>query len=361
MRYKLLILLLAAALPAELIYGQAFSEKKVIREVMPVTSETRLEADNKYGSIHITSWNKDSVEIRAEVEAFSSDLDRLRKMFQGVDVSITGSGYLVRASTSFTQSISMLFESFKGLTSKLIPYESRITVNYFINAPEYIDMRITNKYGDVFMESNSGTVSLNLSNGAFKANELDEVNGSSLVFCDAAINRIRKARFNTSFSEVDIDESEDLSIVSVSSKFNLEKAGSINAESRRDKFFIGSVNSLKGDSYFSDIRIDEVLDEINMVVKYGDLDAGRIGRDFEMITLNSSYTDISLTFDEQASYNLDIRHLNAFVVLPDDNAKLEKKVLSEEKKEYMTYGTIGRNPANVKVIINATRGNVFLK
>lgn len=361
MRYKLLLLILAASLPAGIICGQAFSEKKIYREVMPVNSETSLEIDNKYGTIQITSWNKDSVEIRAEVEAFSSDLDRLRRLFQGVNVNISGSSYLVRGYTSFTQNISMLFESFKGLTSKLIPYESRLHINYYIKAPEYIDMRITNKYGDVYMESNKAKLTLNLSNGAFKANALNEAYGMELVFCDATVNKLTKGRLNTSFSEVEIDESADLSITSISSKFNLENTVSVNVESRRDEFFIGKISSLKGNSYFSDLRIEEVGKELNMVLKYGDLDAEFISKGIEMVTLNSAYTDISLAFDKSVSYNLDIRHLNAFLVLPDDDARLEKKVVNEEKKEYMTFGTVGRNPGNVKVVIDATRGNIYLK
>jgi hypothetical protein len=361
MRYRLLILIGASLLSAEVLYGQAFSEKKIFRETMPVTKETTLEVDNKYGTIHITTWNKDSVEVRAEVEAFSSDLDRMRKMFQGVNVNITGTSYLVRANTSFTQTINMLFESFKGLTSKLISYESRIQINYFINAPEYMDMRIANKYGDVYMESNTGNVSLNLSNGAFKANVLNESNGLDLVFCDATINKLIKGRLNTSFCEVEIDDSRDLSITSISSKFHLEKSESINIESRRDEFFVGKAGSIRGTSYFSDFRIEEVQKEINMVTKYGDFDAGLISKGIEMVTLNSGYTDISLAFDKSLSYNLDIRHTNAFLVLPENDAKLEKKVLNEEKKEYMTYGTVGRNPGNIKVMIEATRGNIYLK
>jgi hypothetical protein len=361
MRYRLITLIFISLIPFRLLYGQAFSEKKIFKETMAVTKETALEVDNKYGTIHITSWNKDSVEIRGEVEAFSSDLDRLRKMFQGVDVNISGTNYLVRAYTNFTQNISMLFESFKGLTSKFISYESRIQVNYYINAPEYIDMRITNKYGDVYMENNTGNLTLNISNGDFKANILNEANGLDLVFCDATVNKINKGRLNTSFSEVEIEESKDLSITSVSSRFSLQKTGTINAESRRDKFYIGTISSLRGNAYFSDFRIEELQKEMNMVTKYGDLDASLIGKGIEMVTVNSGYTDISLAFDKSVSYNLDIRYLNSFVVLPEENAKLEKKVLNEEKKEYMTYGTVGRNPGNVKVIINATRGNIYLK
>jgi hypothetical protein len=361
MRYRLLTLVFISLIPSRLLDGQAFSEKKISRETWFVTKETILEVDNKYGTIHITSWNKDSVEIRAEVEAFSSDLDRLRKLIRGVDINITGTNYLVKANTNFTQNISMLFESFKGLTSKIIPFESRLQINYYINAPEYIDMRITNKYGDVYMENNTGNLTLNLSNGDFKANMLNAAHSLELIFCDATVNKLVNGRLNTSFSEVEIDESNDLSITSVSSKFNLEKAGTINAESRRDKFYIGTVSALRGNSYFSDFRIEEVQKEVNMVTKYGDLDADLIGKGIEMVNLSSGYTDIRLTFDKSVSYNLDLRYMNSFVVLPEENAKLEKKALSEEKKEYMTFGTVGRNPGNIKVIINATRGNIYLK
>jgi hypothetical protein len=361
MHYRLLTLILTFLFSAELICGQAFSEKKTFQKTMAVNKDVTLEIDNKYGTIQITSWNKDSVEIRAEVEAFSSDLDRLDKMFKGVDVSISGTSYLVRAHTIFTQNISMLFESFKGMTSKLIPFESKLQINYFINAPEYIDMRITNKYGNVYMENNTGNLSLNISNGAFKANTLNESNGIDMVFCDATINKITKGRLNTSFSDVEIDESGDLSITSVSSKFNLGMAGNIIVESRRDELYIGKISSIRGNSYFSDFRIKELQKEINMVTKYGDLDAEHIEKGIEMVTINSGYTDISLAFDPSLSYNLDIRHVNAFVVLPEKDSNLEKKTLSEEKKEYMTFGSVGKNPGNIKVMIDATRGNIYLK
>lgn len=53
--------------------------------------------------------------------------------------------------------------------------------------------------------------------------------------------------------------------------------------------------------------------------------------------------------------------VHAFLVVPEKNSKIEKKILNDEKKEYMTFGTVGRNPGNTKVMINATRGNIYLK
>jgi len=66
---------------------------------------------------------KDSAYIRAEVKAFAKDRSKLVKMFDGITVNINGTKLIVRAQTDFTSNINMLFESFKGMTSKIISYD----------------------------------------------------------------------------------------------------------------------------------------------------------------------------------------------------------------------------------------------
>ncbi len=361
MNYKYILILLFALFFSGTIIGQSYTEKRIFRKTIPVTRDMTFELNNKYGTVRVTSWSYDSVSVRAEVEASSSDEERLRKMFNGIDVNISSTSFLVRAETEFTQNISLLFESFKGLTNKLIPYESRIQINYFINAPDYLNIRITNKYGDVWLENSTGKFSLNLSNGSFEANSLNDASDITLTFCDATVKKINKGNLNTSFSEVVIDEVPDLSLSSVSSRFDIGKAGRLHVQSRRDKFFIGSVETISGDTYFTSFRIDEVGKEINLETNYGSLTVDRIVKNLELVTLNSSYTDIELNFDPDVSYNVDIRHLHTFLVLPEGNSRIEKRTLNEEKSEYITTGSVGKNPGKVKVIINSTRGNIYLK
>jgi hypothetical protein len=47
--------------------------------------------------------------------------------------------------------------------------------------------------------------------------------------------------------------------------------------------------------------------------------------------------------------------------LPSRNIKSEQKTLNEEKKEYITSGTVGTGQASAKVKIDATRGKVYIK
>jgi hypothetical protein len=361
MNFRSYIIILISLATTGIISGQSFNEKRVVEKSFPANKEVTLEVNNKYGTIHITPWNKDSVSVKAEIEAFASNLDRLHKMMEGVNIDFSETSFMIKAETDFTQNINMLFETFKGMTNKLIPYDSRIQINYFISVPEYLNIKITNRYGDVYMENTTGEFSLNLSNGSFKANSLNKADNIEMTFCDATINRMNDGYIDASFSEVVIGESKDLTINSVSSRFDLKRTGKLNTDSRRDKFFIGIVNSVKGTSYFTDYRIDAMEKEINLVTKYGSIRANMLDKSIEMITINSGYTDIDLTFDPSLSYTLDIKHTGTFLVLPDKNSKIEKKTLDEEKKEFMTYGTVGRNPENVKVNIDATRGNIYLK
>jgi hypothetical protein len=360
MNYKTILTFILITFIIGSLSGQSNSEVRSFIKSVPVGRETSLEVNNKYGSVHITSWNKDSAYIRAEVKAFASNQAKLNKMFDGITINYTVTSYMVRAQTDFTQNINMLFESFKGMTSKLISYDSRVEINYYINIPDYLNLKIENKYGDVYMEDNSGNFSVSVSNGSFKANSIKKGSSLSLVFCDATINSIASGKIDASFSEISIGETEDLFINSISSRFDIKKAGMIRSESRRDKFFITTAEKIQTNSYFSDFNLNTIKKELDLTTRYGSVSADLIDKGFEAININSGYSDISLDFEQGSSYNLDIRHINAFLVLPDKN-NTEKKAIDEEKKEYMTSGTVGKNPGTAKVKIDANRGNIYLK
>jgi hypothetical protein len=361
MKYKIIITFNLIFFIFSSLSAQNESETHVFMKTFHVRKETSLEVFNKYGAIHITPWNKDSAYIRAEVKAYAPNQSKLKKMIEGVTINFTETSYLIRAQTDFLQNINMLFESFKGITSKLISYDSHVEINYYINIPEYLNLKIENKYGDVYMENSSGEFSVSLSNGSLKANSLGERSSVTLTFCDATINTMISGKIDASFSEITIGESKDLSINSISSRYDIKKAGVIRSESRRDKFFIENIESLHGNAYFTDYKVSNLTKELNLTTKYGSVNADFIEKGFEEININSGYSDISLGFDHGSSYNLDIRHINAFLVLPDKNIKTEVKALNEEKKEYIVFGTVGKNPGTTKVKIDATRGNIYLK
>ncbi len=351
-------LLLIAGITAE---AQSVSEKRTFSRSMPASRGTRMEVRNKYGDVHVTNWNRDSVYVMAEVEAFAPNRSKLYKMFDGIKIEIRDAGPVLAAETEFDQSITMLLESFKGLTEKIIDYNSKVKINYFISAPAYADIKIDNQFGDIQMENNTGKVSVNLSNGNFKANRLNNLPDFTMTFGKAEIAAVSDAKVNMTFSEAVIDAVNNLNVNSTSTKFNIKKAGRINVESRRDKFFLGTVDELAGTSYFTDYRTEQLEKGTDLTLKYGSFDVFHVPAGFDKIGIRSTYTDITIEFEPSASYSFEIRHTNAFVVIPERNSKSRKEDVNTDRKEYLVTGNVGNNTRSGMVTIEATRGDIYLK
>ena len=360
MKYKLSILIIPL-LMCKAALSQGNTEIRSFIKTMPAGRETMLAVTNKYGTVQVTNWKKDSVMIRSEIKAVASGKEKMEKMFDGVKINMTETKYQINAETSFSQNIGMVFENFKGMTSKLITYDSRVEINYYINVPEYINLKIDNKYGDVYMEDNSGELSLVVSNGSFRASAIGKDANLTLTFCNADIGSMTSGKIEASFSEISAGNMGDVTISSISSKYEIRKAGSLKLESRRDKFNIENISSIRGTSYFTDFRLRDLRQEATLSTRYGNIDVMKIGQGFSSINLNSGYTDISLEFEPGTSYDLDVRHQNSFLVITDRNAKTEKKVINDDRKEYVTTGSVGKSGGNAMVRIDATHGDIYLK
>jgi len=341
--------------------AQDRSETRSFMKSFPVGRENTLEVTNKYGTIQVTTWKRDSAYIRAEIIANAPNQEKLSSMFDGVTINFAEAGTILKAQTVFTQNINRLFESFKGMTSKIISYDSRIEINYYINVPEYLNLKIDNRYGDLYMESSTGKFTASVSNGSFKANSLGRESSVTISFCDAEIGSMASGTIDASFSEISADEVGDVSINSISSKYELKKAGKILFESKRDKFNINTIESVRGNSYFTDFLLKDLKKELSLTIRYGEIKTESIDKDFESVNLNSGYAELFLNFAVNSSYTLDVRHINTFLALPSKNSKTEQKTLDEDKKEYITFGTIGDNPGSFKVKIDANRCKIYIK
>ena len=341
--------------------GAQFTQKRIFERKEPVTRETTLEINNKYGTVEVTVWKKDSVSIRAEIEAQAPNQERTDKMIKGINIEISSTKYFIRAQTEFEQSLNMILENFKGMTKKLIPYDSKVQINYYIQAPPYMNLRIENRYGDIYIDQNSSDVNISLSNGSLKANTLSKISQLKVSFGNVVIKNAGDCNIDGSFSEFIIDESDHIRVKSISSRYDIKQVKTLLVESRRDKFYIGTATTLTGDSYFTQLRVNRLLSDTDLSARYGDTYFELIENSFRTINVTSSYNDLTLNFEPSASYNLEIRNTGTSVILPSGNADIKREVLNEEKREYIHTGTVGRNPDSRVVKINATRGTILIR
>jgi len=360
MNYREIILVtLMFLLTPSILEGQSARETRILKRSFPATGDVSLEVTNKYGKVHLSGTEADSVNIRIELIANASNQSKLKKLIDGVSFDLNSTNYFIIAETKFLKGPANLFESIRSITNNLISSENRLEINYYIEVPDFIDIKIDNRYGDIFIESMPCDLDIRMSNGNLKAEDLTGNNSFDLSFFDATINSLTKAKINLSYGEIDITESGDLNIVSSSSRINIVNAVNLKIDSRRDKYFIGEISGIEGEGYFTDLNIETLVTSAGLKTKYGDLRLENIEPGFDLFTADSDYTTIEIETSKGMAYNVDIKAVNCPVDIPA-SWNIEEKVVSEEGKEYLYYGSTGQVESGSQMKLSCSKGKVLI-
>ena len=331
--------------------AQTYTDRQKIVRSFPANAETRLDVTNKYGTVHVIPWRKDSVHIEIDLFIKSSSTSKLDKLKKNIDFDFTDTKYYIIANTNFGSRGGSFFSDLK----EIIPSKNQVKIDYTIHVPPSMNITISNKYGDIYIDDMKGSVSVNLSNGDIKANSLTGESNISLNFGSGIINELNNARLNIAYADIEIRKVKQLTIESKSSKIRVHEAGILKTISRRDKYTISRVDNLSGESWFSTIWLHKLNEEINYNPKYGALKVDSISNQFSLINVNTEFADLRMIFNRQASYQLEVlKHDKVVLQLPDVYGELE--VIDQEVEAVHLKGMVGPYPnASSQVKIKAPK------
>jgi hypothetical protein len=331
--------------------GQVYSDRKV-REYK-VTDKTTVEVSNKYGKVHVITWDKDSVRFEADLRISASNYQKMDKLRDNINFDFNATKTFVVAKTVFTNQATIISD----FVDAFIP-SNTVSINYMVYVPEYVTLKVDNKFGDIYMDDFNGNLEIILSNGDLKANKLS---GAPIVRVSAGngtINSISDGKVYASYSDLQIRNAGKVYLETRSSVLTIDQSNEITTDSRRDKFIIGRINELSASGYFSVFNIETLNRDLRSTLKYGNIVVHQINDAFSLINIDSEYADIDLYFNRATSYNLDITHQSDVLInLPANLAKIETRVLNESEKIMLTYGRIGNTATETshKVKINAPK------
>ena len=337
-------------------FAQTFSNNKSVTQSYKVSPETTVEINNKYGKIHVISWEKDSVMITASLNVYSNNLTRLEKVKNNINFRFTYTKFYISAFTDFGTSSNQILTELKSLSDVLISGQNQIEINYLVYCPAEINLNLVNKFGDIYIDDMIGKLKISLSNGDLKINSVEGEAQIELVFGSGIINDLREGQLTVSYSDIKIKDALKLDIDSKSSTLNIDRADFMKTISRRDKYFINTIGNFYSNSEFSQIWIDKLLCETDCNMKYGSITLSDIQKDFCNINLNSEYTDLNLKFYEASKYEADIFYPDGasinFPVSKDKYAFINEKVGSNQWHANYKNGTGANLP---KLRINAAQ------
>ncbi len=356
-RSVLLILLTVFYLGAGVSYAQSVSESRTLEQSFAVNKDMGLDVTNKYGKVHLSPSANDSVYIRIEMDASASKSSKLRKLIDGVSFNLISTKNFVIAETKISRGPVNFLENIRSFTNNLISSEMKINIDYYISAPDYLKVKIDNRYGDIYIESSKAEIDIIASNGKIMAEDLLGQSSFDLNFCNADIGSLRDSKISLSYGEIKIGRAGEVKLTSTSSKIEIGDIETLITESKRDKYYIKNISSIEGNSYFTDYDIEILKERVNLTSRYGNLRIEQISHLFDIIYVESTYTDLRLKTLPETSFELDAKLNNCYAIIPDEWL-VEEKVLSKEREEYLYTGVIGTAKTKSKIILRLNRGEL---
>ncbi len=341
--------------------SQPFERNRSVRESFQAPAEAEIQVINKYGDVYLIPWEKDSVRFEIEFSIVSSNLAKVEKINDYVDFSFRATNYYIIAQTMF-KGQNTFWTEMADIANIIFSGGTQTKIDYTVYYPMKNDIRIENKFGNIYTTDIDGKSDITLSNGDIKAHSFNGQTKLKLEFGSADINLIRNGSLSVSYSEFNLEQAEELVIESKSSKIYLTKCNLLQINSRRDRYYLKEVEEIGGETFFSYINLDAVAKKINLKTSYGDIQIQALSTQFQHIELNSECTDINLFFDPQYFYEIEVQRDDRTEMVFSSGllTKKETRLDTEGKvfKVECTGGTAGKY--TIPVNINAKAGKIYL-
>ncbi|SIT91231.1 hypothetical protein [Pontibacter indicus] len=244
-------------------YTFSSEKRKTFDKTYKVGKTDVLNIDNKFGSVHVNTWNRSEIQVKVDIISRANSDQQAQEMLNKISVADSRSGNTISVKTEM------------GSMNSKSGHQS-FEINYTINMPSENNLVVKNSFGNVYLPDMKGKVDLNVRYGAFKAGNLANANNNiKASFCNSSSNTI-----------------------GFLNKGNVELAYST--------LNLGNTNGVNGSSKFSDFKIGNLTEALQMDVKYGTFRVDNVKKNFKSINVNGGFTPIQLHFENDTAFDFDV-------------------------------------------------------
>lgn len=319
--------------------------EKNMKESFKADKSTLLDVDSKFGEVRILAWDKNEVEVNANIWVESKREDYAKELLSKLDAKITVADNKISVKSVIPDKLN---------TKK----DTKFRIDFTINAPEYLNVDLSSKYGSAFIDELSGHANLHVAYGNLKIMELTRgqekpLNTINLAYSTGNIQEAGWFKLDMSYSKLSIEEAQAVVAISKYSSFALEECSSLVIQSKYDTYSLGELNNFLGELKYGNLKIGELSKKLEIESAYTSVKVEEISSDFEMIKIDNSRGGFKLGISENASFNIKGTAIRGDIdVSGMDN--LNRKV--ENANKYID-GTYGSNPGST-IDIEVKEGSV---
>lgn len=340
-------LLILFVLPS-LMYGGEISGKykkeRTISKSYSVSSTCVLDVNNRYGNVFVTTWDQNTTEIDVLIRVGGDNEKQVMARFNSIDVAFTATNLLVSAVTKIGNMYS------RGNIS--------MEINYTVKIPKKGLVKINNEYGSIKAGKIYGKADIKCQYGDINIEELHADNNSlKMEYCgNARINYMRSGYVDAQYSQFNCSKVNKLSLKGQYTGIYINDADDINYKSEYGDVNIRNAGRVVGKAEYTNTRYGRINELLNLTTSYGDVKVEAVNSTARNITLNSSYTGISIGLDDSYPFDFEL-HGEYTGINGLGGAKLTQKTEKDFKSYYKGYF---RNSGVNKIYIKSEYGNINL-
>jgi hypothetical protein len=355
---RLALIMIIAVTTSSLVIGNA-EVTKTVAKVFPLTDAGSLEIENRYGSIDIRNWEKDEISVSVLVSVTHPNRETAERQLSYINIHLSQQNNAVKAITEIDSRISRsgsrLFSSGND--------DQVIKIDYTVYAPRETDLKVTHRYGDIFINEATGHTLIDLRYGNLQANRIFRDNTRPLSEVTLAYStkvNITEAdwlKINMRYSDLNVERCRALVVSASYSKLRVENASSIVAEARYSEFNLGDISNFVTESGYTNYNIGNVSNVLDIETRYGNVRVATMPSGFSKIRFVGSYGNMRVGMDPDASYRIESTAGYGSVSIPS-GARVNRITRGQETKLSGVVGTQTNPDATVE--ISTRYGNVNL-
>ena len=323
-----------------------------ISKNIKISKDDKLQIDNKYGKVHVnTNGSKSEIIVDITIIARGETEAEAQQILDKIKIQETKEGNLIALKTILEQ-VNSKNSTVTNSTNK------GFEINYMVTMPKTTAVALKNSFGDMYLGELNAPADLQVSYGNLKTERLNGAsNNVKIKFGNGNLLYAKQCSLDVSYSNVRLDGIEKLDLQSKFSDLTLPLIEDMIIKSKYDKLKIGKVNSMQGSTGYSDCRVDNLQNTMDMKVQYcNNFEVKNASKNFKSISLEGGYSTFNLNFDDNTNFNfnVDLHYGN----LKADKDLVNFKMIEKDHASNEYQGQYGKSNPKSNVNIKAKYGDV---
>ncbi len=357
--YKSLLLMLTLLFSSNGIWAQEKLSKN-IEKTYPLTNAGELHIENKYGNIIINGWDKKTIQINVEIQVTKKKKEDAQELLNRINTKINSTDDFITVSSVIEEKNNSVFSRFFNKANPFDFDKSNIQIDYTIYLPSNAEANIISKFGDIILTGWNGKLKANVQHGDMWVNK--DLNNASIEmkFGTLKTKSITYGNIRFKNGEIDIATSKDLKITSSGTVLNIKNVKTLEIHSSKDKINIAQVESIQGELMFSNMNLENVLNDINLSMEVADVWISRIQKTNANVNINQESSELNINIK---GMNIDFSASleQGLLRIPKSFTNVKTDLIDKRKRIRNISATYGNSNLAGKFQITGKKGVIILK